>query len=290
MKAFIKRNLLLFFRDRAGVFFSLLAVFIIIALYLVFLGNSLNDTVQRMGVDGAQVLMGSWLAAGLLAVASMTATMGALGVMVEDKVKKIHKDFYSSPLSRKAITGGYLGSAFIIGVIVSLAVAALAEVYIVSIGGAWLGPAQLAMVFLAVLLATATNTSIVCFIVSFFKSQSAYGAASTIIGTLVGFLTGIYLPVGDLPAPVQMAVKLFPVSHAASLFRQTLMRAPMQDVFSSIGGPAAASYMAEFKEYMGVTFTVGGSEMTAAANALVLAATAAVFYALALANLSRKSA
>ncbi len=37
-----KRNLALFFRDRANVFFSLLAVFIIIGLYALFLGETLK--------------------------------------------------------------------------------------------------------------------------------------------------------------------------------------------------------------------------------------------------------
>ena len=39
MNIFMKRNLKLFFRDRSAVFFSLLAIFIIIVLYIVFLGD-----------------------------------------------------------------------------------------------------------------------------------------------------------------------------------------------------------------------------------------------------------
>ena len=39
MNTFIKRNVRLFFRDRSAVFFSLLAVLIIIGLYALFLGD-----------------------------------------------------------------------------------------------------------------------------------------------------------------------------------------------------------------------------------------------------------
>jgi len=39
MIGFAKRNLLIFFRDKAAVFFSLLAVFLIIGLYALFLGT-----------------------------------------------------------------------------------------------------------------------------------------------------------------------------------------------------------------------------------------------------------
>ncbi len=40
MNLFIGRNLKLFFRDKSAVFFSLLAVFIIIGLYRFFLGDA----------------------------------------------------------------------------------------------------------------------------------------------------------------------------------------------------------------------------------------------------------
>jgi multidrug/hemolysin transport system permease protein len=99
-----------------------------------------------------------------------------------------------------------------------------------------------------ILLATMANTSLVCFMASFFKSQQAFGTASTVIGTLIGFLTGIYLPVGNLPASVQTVIKVFPISHSAVLFRQVLMADPMASTFAERGCPAGS-----FKEFMGVT-------------------------------------
>ncbi|MEI5839980.1 hypothetical protein [Lacticaseibacillus rhamnosus] len=42
MCAFVKRNLLLFFRNRAGVFFSVLGALIAFLLYLVFLKKSMS--------------------------------------------------------------------------------------------------------------------------------------------------------------------------------------------------------------------------------------------------------
>lgn len=284
MKVFIKRNLKLFFRDRSAVFFSLLAVFIIIVLYTVFLGDVwLNDSMKDL--QHVDALMFSWLAAGLLAVASVTTTLGAFGVMIDDKVRKIDKDFNSSPIKRRGITSGYIGSSFVIGVIMSLVTLVVAEVYIVCNGGDWLSMTACAKVFLLVLVTTMTNTSLVCFIVSFFQTHSAFTTASTIIGTLIGFLTGIYLPVGALPAPVQTVIKIFPVSHAAALFRQVLMEAPMRAAFEGI----PVNYLNEFKEYIGVTFRFGGYEVTAWFSILILIGTAVVFYSLSLLNMSRKN-
>ena len=44
MISFSLRNLKLFFKDRAAVFFSLLAVFILIGLYALFLGDVWTDS------------------------------------------------------------------------------------------------------------------------------------------------------------------------------------------------------------------------------------------------------
>lgn len=284
MRVFMIRNLKLFFRDKSAVFFSLLAIFIIIALYTVFLGD-VWLTEDMKGIQSPDVLMNSWLVAGLLAVASVTTTMGAFGVMIDDKVKKIDKDFNASPIKRSAITAGYIGSAFFIGLIMSLITVIIAEFYIVCNGGDWLSIGSGIKVFLLVLFTTMTNTSLVCFIVSFFKSHSAFSTATTIIGTLIGFLTGIYLPIGALPEAVQTVIKVFPVSHAASLFRRVLMEAPMQASFEGI----PVSFLNDFKEYMGVTFRFGGYEVTSIISIIILIGTAILFYGLSLLNMSRKS-
>ncbi len=284
MKVFIERNLKLFFRDRLTVFFSLMSVFIIIGLYALFLGDVwMNNSMKEL--KNAQALMNSWLVSGLLTVTSMTTTMGAFGIMIDDKVQKINKDFDSSPIKRSSITGGYIGSSFLIGVIMSLVMAVVAEIYIVHSGGEWLTLMACIKVFLLILLTTLTNTSLVCFVVSFFKSHSAFSTASSILGTLIGFLTGIYLPIGTLPESVQTVIKAFPVSHGASLFRQVLMEVPMRNSFDGI----PSIYLEEFKEYLGVSFRFGGHEVTPTASVVILLCTAVVFYSLSLFNMLRRN-
>jgi len=282
MTGFGIRNLKVFFKDKTSVFFSLLAVFIIIGLYALFLGdvwvNSLDDA------PGARFLMNSWIMAGLLAVTSVTTTMGAFGTMVEDKTKKIIKDFTVSPIKNSQLVGGYIFSGIVIGIIMSLVTLVLAEIYIILSGGTFMGFTALLKVFGLIVLSTITNASLVLFLVSFFKSMSAFGTASTVIGTLIGFLTGIYLPIGELPAGVQWVVKCFPPSHAAALFRQVMMEEPMAVTFEG----APDSVVADFKQMMGVTFQFGETTVSAATSVLILIGSAAVFYALALWNISRK--
>lgn len=281
MIAFAKRNLLVFFKDRTSVFFSLLAVFIIVGLYALFLGDVWTGS---LGFDGARFIMDSWIAAGLMAVVSVTTTMGAFGTMVEDKTRKIEKDFIASPLKRSSIVGGYILSAFLIGIIISLITLVILEVYIVLNGGELISLLALVKVLGILLLSTFTNTSIMLFVVLFFKSNNAFSTASTIIGTIIGFLTGIYLPIGNLPEAVQWVVKLFPPSHSAALFRQIMMEKPMADSFAG----APAEIITDFKEVMGVVFNIGGKEVSAGVSIIIVGITGIVFLFLSVLKLSRK--
>lgn len=277
-----KRNIRIFFRDRTAVFFSLLAVFIIIGLYVLFLGDTITSGMGN--IKGARFLIDSWIMAGLLAVTSVTTTMGAFGIMVEDQSSKIIKDFLASPIKRSDLVGGYIVSSFAIGVLMSIITFVLAEVYIVAGGGELLPLLSMLKVFALILLSVLSGSALVLFMVSFFRSQNAFATASTIIGTLIGFLTGIYVPIGSLPSAMQWVIKIFPVSHAGVLLRQVFMARPMAISFAD----APAEAVSSFNQQMGVTFTFGKTVLGMSGSILILIATAIVFYALAIWNVSRK--
>lgn len=282
MIEFAKRNLLIFFRDKTAVFFSLLATFIILGLYVLFLGDVWTSNFEQFA--NAREIMDNWVMAGLLAVTSVTTTMGAFGIMIIDKSKKINKDFYSSPIDRKAIAGGYILSSLLIGLIMSMITLVLAEIYIVAEGGKLLDIPSLLKVIGLVIIADIANTSLVFFITSFFKSETAFSTGSTIIGTLVGFLTGIYLPIGMLHDAIGMVIKLFPPSYSAMLIRQVMMANPISIAFEGI----PLEYATEFKEMLGVTFSFGDVTISPIIGIVILVVTAVVFFALAVINISRK--
>lgn len=276
------RNLKVFFKDKSSVFFSLLSVFIIIGLYALFLGDML--TTGFGGAPGTRFLMDTWIMAGMLAVSSITTTMGAFGAMVEDKSRKIDKDFIASPIKNSSIVSGYVLSSIIIGIIMSLITVVLMEIYVVVNGGELMNMTTLIKTIGLVLLSTISNSSIVFFVVSFFKSNNSFATASTVIGTLIGFLTGIYIPIGQLPEVAQWFIKCFPPSHAASLFRHVLMEVPMSTTFSGAGEQA----ITEFKQLMGVEYAFGNAVSTPLVNIIVLVASALVFFGLSIWNVSRK--
>jgi len=283
MLNFAVRNLKIFFRQKSAVFFSLLGVFVIIGLYVLFLGDVWIDYIPE-GLSEAENLMNNWIIAGIVSVASITTTMGAFGIMVEDRVRKNSKDFYSAPIKRSKIVGGYIFSAFVVGFIMSFITFVIGELYIAVSGGTLLSFVSMLKFFGVMLISVMASSSMVFFLVSFFSSTSAFTTASTIIGTLIGFLTGIYLPIGTLPEAVQWVVKLFPVTHAVALMRQVMLEEPVTIGFAGV----PESYVSEFKEMMGIAYTYGEYTATATAHVIVLIGVALAFFTLALWNVSRK--
>ena len=282
MISFVSRNLKVFFRDKTAVFFSLLAVLIVLGLYIFFLGDVWVDSFPN--IKGVKNLMNCWIIAGLIGVTSVTANMGAFGTMIEDKSKNKIKDFYVSPIKKSKIVGGYIISSFIVGSMMSVVTLIISQIYLVYSGVDVLNFKELTEVFLIILMTSLSNSAMILFIVSLFSSEKAFSTASTIVGTLIGFITGIYLPISMLPDSVQIIVKLFPTSHGISILRQIFMKKQMDISFADI----PTNYIDEFKESMGVVYYINDKLVSNTTSIFILIASTIIFFSLAVLILYKK--
>ncbi len=282
MISFVSRNLKVFFRDKTAVFFSLLAVLIVLGLYIFFLGDVWVDSFPN--IKGVKNLMNCWIIAGLIGVTSVTANMGAFGTMIEDKSKNKIKDFYVSPIKKSKIVGGYIISSFIVGSMMSVVTLIMSQIYLVYSGVDVLNFKELTEVFLIILMTSLSNSAMILFIVSLFSSEKAFSTASTIVGTLIGFITGIYLPISMLPDSVQIIVKLFPTSHGISILRQIFMKKQMDISFADV----PTNYINEFKESMGVVYYINDKLVSNTTSVFILIASTIIFFFLAVLILYKK--
>ena len=282
MISFVSRNLKVFFRDKTAVFFSLLAVLIVLGLYIFFLGDVWIDSFPN--IKGVKNLMNCWIIAGLIGVTSVTANMGAFGTMIEDKSKNKIKDFYVSPIKKSKIVGGYIISSFIVGSMMSVVTLIISQIYLVYSGVDVLNFKELTEVFLIILMTSLSNSAMILFIVSLFSSEKAFSTASTIVGTLIGFITGIYLPISMLPDSVQIIVKLFPTSHGISILRQIFMKKQMDISFADV----PTNYINEFKESMGVVYYINDKLVLNTTSIFILIASTIIFFFLAVLILYKK--
>ncbi len=276
----IKRNIKVYFRDKISVFFSFLSILIIIVLYALFLGSiqvrAIEETAGK--VAGARFMVDSWIMAGIIAVSSITVALGSLGTMVDDQHKKILRDFIVAPIKRRQIVASYIITTFIITLMIGIFTLVIAQLYIVISGGEFISLIQLVKVLGIMLLCVFSSASLMFFVASFIKTTNAFATLSTIIGTMIGFLAGIYVPMGILPQAVQSVIKFVPISHGAALLRQVLMERPLEMVFEG----APPSVMQSYMEFNGVVFKAGDNELSALAMILILAGSGVLFFGLSL--------
>lgn len=241
----VKRNILVYARNRSNIFFSLLSMLIIIGLMAVFLGNMNVESILNLLSDfgdrdvvkdkeNAKSLVLLWTLAGIVMVNAITITLAMVGIMVEDEESKRLQSFYASPVNRSLLVLGYITAAFIMGVIMCTLTVLIGLGYGWILGSIALSAGSLIHIFLLILLIVFTSSSLVFFITNFVHSSSAFSGLSTIIGTLVGFLAAIYLPMGALPDSIQKVLKGLPLLHGSSLLRKEFTREAINITFGGM--------------------------------------------------------
>ncbi len=266
---FAGRNLRLYFRQKSAVFASLLGILIIVVLYALFLG----DMYALEDIEKGTELMDSWMIAGLVAITPFTTAFGALGAMVDDKSKGQLRDFYTSPVSRVKIVGGYVLSGLIVGLIMSITAFVLGEIYIVARGGSLLGMSDMISMLGAILLSVALSGTMGFLIICFISSTNTYMVVSILIGSMTGFLTGMYVPVGSLSSGVQWLVRLFPVSHTAVIIRRIMCRGIMDECFAGM-----EAYAEEYSRATGIHFEIDGQVIPLWVHCAVVIALSILFF------------
>lgn len=283
MKSFTKRNILIYFRDIRAVLLSLLGVLIVVALYALFLADNLVQSFAQM--EDAGLMVTSWLVAGLCAITPVSTSLGAMGALIADRVAGIDRDFLSSPIKRYKLVLGYLVNGLTAGLMLSFVILCLGGVWLWAAGAAWPGIGSIAAIAGVQLLAVLAGGSISFFLVTFFHTNAAFMAVSTVMGTFLGFLTGIYLPLGYLPEAMQWVVKVFPTSHAALLLRYLFLQGPGAASFAGVPEEVTR----EVWSFLGVRFVYNNNEFPLWGSVLILLATAAGFIGLSVLNYVRSS-
>lgn len=256
--ALSKRNLRLFVRDKALVFFSLLSVFIILGLYVLFLGEiQVNNIKQSIGMDLPEIdaLVYAWMLPGLIAVASMTLSLGNMGRLVDDAQAENLNDFLVSPLKRWQLILSYLLSSITITSVISVLMFVLSIVIVKLKGGPWLNIEQIFQSLGIMILLIISSALLSLYIASWVKTQNTYGVVNSMVGTFIGFVTGAYMPMGIMPVFVQNMFNILPVSLGASILRQIYLGPIMDKVFAQ----APIEMVNDYRYFQGIDLKVFGN-------------------------------
>lgn len=222
--AIVGRNLRLFFRDRLNVFFSLLGAVILFGLYTLFLGNlqttDLAESLPGASTGEVQVFVDSWMFAGIVLITTVTTGLGGLSVLVDDDQSGRFRDFLVAPLRRGQLVLGYLLSAVLVAVLLSVLVLAISILYLGVVRGSWMSVPAVLRSLAIVVLACVSFTALSALIVSFVRTNGAFSGLATIVGTILGFVAAAYIPIGVFPAGVASVVAALPFAQAGMLLRR----------------------------------------------------------------------
>ena len=278
--AFARRCCLLYFRDRAAVFFSLMASLIVVMLYLLFLRDSLisgNEDVKDM-----KYLVDAWVLSGIVGITSVTCSAGALQTMVSDRGNGKADDFAVTPMGHYRLAAGYVLSTFIVGIIMSYIILAIAVIYL-SVTGCPVSASGILVSVLLVIPASLSGSVIMYTIATFIRSEGAFSGMYTVVSVVIGFVTGIYIPFGSMPSAIGTGSVFVPATQMTSLFRKYLAGNAMDNSL----GDAPAERLAEFRTDMGFDLFVGDYEFTVLVSLLYVLAVTAVFFLIAVWNVRR---
>lgn len=276
-----KRNVTCYFRDRASVVFSLMAVIIVVMLYLLFLRNMLVSSYPDM--DGMPQLIDAWVMAGILGIVPVTTSAGSLQTMIEDRTSGRIRDILVTPMSPAQIAGGYIIGTFLVGLSMSVITLAVCLAYLAATGCPLSAGGVATSV--ALLVPSSLSGSIIVYaITSFLKSTGAFSGFFTVVSVLIGFLAGIYMPMGTMPDAMHVVGTLVPASHMAAMFRDGLAGDALDSVFSG----APSEKLAGFRSDMGFDLELGGFCFDPAASMVYVAAITALFFAVAVVGIRRR--
>lgn len=267
IKTLIGRNLKRYFRDKGTVFFSLLTMLIVIALMLFFLGDmyvtSTVEMAEEMHIENLEQVETNmrlyfllWTVAGILAVNTVTVTLTLIGFRINDAAEHKMQSFFISPISRLKLSLGYIGAAWICSMLIGLITLAVSEIYVISQGAEMFTVVEMLEIIGMLAVNSFTYAALMDFISLFVKKEGAWSGFGTVIGTLVGFLGAIYIPMGGLPDGVQSFLKFTPVLYGTSMLRSVMTDTAAETLFADFG-ELGETIATEYAEEMGVTIAFG---------------------------------
>ena len=254
-----KRNLLLFFKDKQSIIFSLLTSMIVLALYLLFLKDTFVSAMDSainqfpglsllIDKNDKDMFANLILLTGILGSAMITVPYNCLITLVKDRENKVDYDILATPLKRGQIILSYFVSAAFSSIILTGIILAIGLATICMHGNIYLGAIDILKAFGVVALGSISATSIFMIVVLFLKTVSASGAFFGLLSAVSGFIIGAYIPISQFSEAVQTVCNIFPASQITIILRNVLINGLLEHMTTSLNGVDQGMFVTSIKE------------------------------------------
>ena len=257
---FIKRNVLLFFKDWQSILFSLLTSIIVLVLYLLFLKGTFVSAIQSameqypglasmVPQKDIDMFANLFLLSGILGSAMISVPFSCITVLVKDRANKVDYDILATPMKRGQIIFAYFVSAVLTSILLNSIILAVGLIGIRMQGNMYLNISQVVKAFSIVALGSISASAIFMIIVLFFKTVSACEAFFGILSAASGFVIGAYIPISQFSNEVQTVCNLFPASQITIMLRNILLNGLLEHINTSLQGVDQGMFVLSLKEY-----------------------------------------
>ena len=236
LKALIKRNVKLFFKDKGMFFTALITPLILLVLYAVFLkevyANAfLAGMPEGLTIDGDVLdgLVGGQLISSLLAVSCVTVAFCSNFLMVQDKANGVLRDLKMTPVSARVLALGYYGATLFATLIICYAAMVISLLYLLAVGF-HLSFADVLLLFLDVTLLSLFGVALSSVVNFFLTTQGQISAVGSIVSSSYGFICGAYMPISSFGEFLQKVVTFLPGTYGTSLLRNHAMRGALDEL------------------------------------------------------------
>lgn len=173
---------------------------------------------------------------GVLGINSVSLSIGMFTLMARDLETQKTDSFLLTNVKPWQIITSYLLAAFIVSLVLNFFMLVL-SVLIIGIATFWWSAATFFQIFGAMIVTTFESCAIVLLLTIVIRSSTAIGVINGILGTILGFLCGIYMPYQNMAAAAKYVGSVIPLTHCVVWMKQIVLT----DVFGQIGIPEAIS-------------------------------------------------
>lgn len=219
-----KRNMMIFYRDRTRLIFSLLSPAIVIVLYEFFLNQSMiaefSKAFSVLSLSGTDIekLAQGWIISGALYLTTLSVAASSISGYSYDRLEKRFDDFLVSPITRFELAFSYVLSTMIITFMVTVTLY-LISLLIVNkyLFFSW-------NIIAAIFIESLTSSALLSFFsILFIHSEGGTNSVVSLVNLLGGFFAGVYIFLGSLGKTLVSILECLPFAQGATLFRYQFM-------------------------------------------------------------------
>ena len=245
--ALVKRNIKLFFKDRALFFVAMISPMVLLVLFVSFLGSvykgTFTDIFTSMGVSVEERLLSgavmTYLVASLLSVSCVTVAFCCNVMSIQDKINGVAEDFKATPVKKATLAMSYFVATFLVSVLICLIILGLALVILAMMGQFNFSFGEVMLSVLDVVILSLFGTVLSSIICHFCSSQAQMGAITGIISSCDGFICGAYMPISQFTAGIRGIISVLPGTFGTSLLKNHLLSGSLAKMADS-GVPGEA--------------------------------------------------